>query len=64
MDDSNDELCPECGILRGEELTPEAYEVLWDAIPMLREAQEAGIAINCSTCGRQLTFEDRGEGTS
>jgi predicted RNA-binding Zn-ribbon protein involved in translation (DUF1610 family) len=64
MDNSNDELCPECGILRDEELIPEAYEVLWDAIPELRAAQDAGIATNCPECGRQLTFEDRGEAGS
>jgi hypothetical protein len=60
MDSPNDDLCPECGILRDEELIPEAYEAIWDALPQLRAAQDAGITVNCSECGRQLTFEDRG----
>ena len=56
---SEEDICPVCGILRDEELIPEAYEVIWDAIPHLRAAQNAGEAIYCEECGRQLTF---GEG--
>lgn len=51
--------CPACGIPPDDALEPGAYEVLWDAVPGLREAQEAGTVIYCPQCGRQLTF---GEG--
>jgi len=60
-DASDDDLCPVCGILRNEELTPEAYEVLWDAAPALRAAHDAGESTYCPECGRQLTFGE-GEG--
>lgn len=60
MDSTSNEPCPVCGIVPGEVLMPEAYEVLWDAIPELRAAQEAGHSTDCPECGRQLTFEDRG----
>ena len=56
---SEDDICPVCGILRDEELTPAAYEVIWDALPHLRAAQDAGEAVSCEECGRQLTL---GEG--
>jgi hypothetical protein len=55
---SGDDICPVCGILRDDELTPEAYEVLWDAVPELRAAQNAGEATYCPECGRQLTFRE------
>ena len=58
---SDDDICPACGILRGEELTRAAYEVLWEAIPVLRVAQDAGEATYCPECGRQLAFAE-GEG--
>jgi hypothetical protein len=51
------EPCPVCGIVPGEDLIPEAYEVLWDAIPELRASQQAGTPTYCPECGRQLTFE-------
>lgn len=50
--------CPACGISPDDVLIPEAYEVLWDLIPHLREAQDAGNATYCPECGRQLTFEE------
>jgi uncharacterized Zn finger protein len=53
---SEDDICPVCGILRDEELTP---EVIWDALPHLRAAQEAGEVVRCEECGRRLTI---GEG--
>ncbi len=61
-DRPSDEVCPVCGILRGEELIPEAYEVLWDAVPELRAAQNSGTPTYCPECGRQLTFGE-GEGS-
>lgn len=57
---AGDDICPVCGILRGEELTPEAYEVLWDAVPELGAAQDAGETIDCEECGRRLTFGGEG----
>jgi hypothetical protein len=48
---STEELCPVCGTLIGEELTPEAYKVVWDAIPAL----DAGQTIYCPECSRELT---------
>lgn len=49
--------CPVCGIPPDEySLEPGAYEVLWDAVPSLREAQDAGVVTHCPECGRQLTF--------
>jgi hypothetical protein len=54
------EPCPECGISPDDELTQEAYEVLWDAIPELRAAQDSGEKIRCSECGRRLTFGEGG----
>ncbi len=56
---AGDDVCPVCGILREDELIPEAYEVLWDAVPELRAAQDAGESVYCEECGRQLTL---GEG--
>ncbi len=56
---SEDDICPVCGILRDEELTPEAYEVIWDALPHPRDAQEASEVVRCEECGRRLTL---GEG--
>jgi hypothetical protein len=44
-----------CGILTCEELNPAAYEVLWDVVPALRDAQEAGQRTYCPECSRQLT---------
>jgi hypothetical protein len=55
-----DDICPVCGILRDEELTPGACEVIWDAMPHLRAAQDAGEVIYCEECGRRLTL-GRGE---
>jgi hypothetical protein len=57
---TTDDICPVCGILHDEELTPEAYEVMWEAIPHLRAAQDAGEVIYCEECGRRLTL-GRGE---
>jgi hypothetical protein len=57
-----EDICPVCGILTHEELNPAAYEVLWDVIPALRDAQEAGQRTYCPECSRQLTFfRARGE---
>ena len=56
------EPCPVCGIPPDDELTPEAYEVLWDDIAELRAAQDAGTPTYCPECGRQLAFGE-GEGT-
>jgi hypothetical protein len=33
-----------------------AYEVMWDALPHLRDAQEAGEVVRCEECGRRLTL--------
>jgi hypothetical protein len=46
---TDEDICTVCGILKGEDLIPEPYEAMWDA----------GEAIYCPDCGRQLTF---GEG--
>src|SRR5215207_10365812 len=43
---TDDDICPACGILRGEVLRSETYETIWDAIPHLRVAQDAGEAIS------------------
>jgi acetone carboxylase gamma subunit len=54
---SEDDICPVCGILRDEEeLTPEAYEVIWDSLPHLRAAQESGEVVRCEERGRRLTL--------
>lgn len=50
--------CEVCGIVPGESLTPAAYEVLWEAVPDLRDAQDLGTSVYCPECGRQLTFAE------
>ena len=55
------EPCLVCGIPPDDELIPEAYEALWDAIPDLRAAQDSGTPTRCPDCGRQLAFGE-GEG--
>jgi hypothetical protein len=54
---ADNDICPVCGITRDDELIPEAYEVIWDAVPELRAAQDAGEATYCPECERQLTYE-------
>ncbi len=55
------EPCPVCGIPLDDDLTPEAYEALWDAIPDPRAAQDSGTPTRCPECGREPTFGE-GEG--
>jgi len=55
-----EEFCPVCGIVPSDELTPAAYQVIWDALPTIGAAQEAGQTVCCPECGRQLT-SPRGE---
>ncbi len=57
----SNEPCPVCGIAPADELEPAAYEVLWDAVPELRAAQESNTPAFCPECGRQLAFGE-GEG--
>lgn len=63
MTDHSDEPCPVCGIAPSDELEPAAYEAIWDALPELGAAQDAGTPTYCPECGRQLTFGE-GEGGS
>ena len=53
--------CPVWGIVPSDLLEPAAYEVVWEAIPELRAAQDAGAETYCPECGRQLSYGE-GEG--
>ncbi len=55
---ASEEPCPVCGIPPSDELEPAAYEAIWEALPDLKAAQEAGEETYCRECGRQLTFPE------